>query len=86
MREISGSCLERVSGAAELVFDVEQRYSIRHERNESNITIQFDGSMPPELQARIDSGESYSSMRGTLIAYNLIINNLKAIHPELFTG
>lgn len=49
-------------------------------------TPQFDGSTPPELQARIDAGESFHSMRSDLLAYAHYTLIMKAIYPELYTG
>jgi hypothetical protein len=47
-------------------------------------TLTFDGSLPPQLQARIDAGESFDSMRSDLMAWNLIMATLQVYHPEYF--
>ncbi|CAB4128546.1 hypothetical protein UFOVP270_9 [uncultured Caudovirales phage] len=49
-------------------------------------TLTFDGSLPPELQARIDSGESFNSMKSDLMAWNIIIATLRTYHPEYFAA
>lgn len=49
-------------------------------------TPQFDGSTPPELQARIDAGESFHSMQGDLLAYAHYTMIMKALYPGLYTG
>jgi len=57
------------------------------EKNYSYVafTPQFDGSLPPELQQRIDAGESYHSMRSDLLAYSHYTMIMQAIYPELYT-
>lgn len=49
-------------------------------------TMQFDGSMPPELQARIDAGESFHSMRDDLMVYSHHLALMQFYHPEFFTA
>lgn len=48
--------------------------------------LTFDGSLPPQLQARIDAGESYESMKHDLMAWNLIMATLQVYHPEYFAA
>lgn len=48
-------------------------------------TPQFDGTMPPELQARIDAGESFHSMQGDLMAYAHYTMLMQLVYPELYT-
>ncbi len=87
MRQLDKIYLEMISGAAQMTFDIEQKYIHYIERSEPfAITFQYDGSMPPELQARIDSGESWESIRPVLILYNIAINQIRSVYPEMFTG
>lgn len=83
MRQLSKSCLRQISGGAELVFDISQRYTTNHYSSVA-FTLQYDGSMPPELQARIDAGESYDSMKMDLFVYSLMYEQCKMLYPDLF--
>lgn len=70
-----------VSGAAHVVVDyVNVIGPAAHYYDSMNITLPSDGSLPPEFQARIDSGASWEEIGPFLIMYSIIQNN----HPELF--
>lgn len=76
--------LDQISGAG-LKMSGED-YSSQKNYSYVAYTMQFDGSMPPELQARIDSGESFYSMRDDLMVYSHHLALMQFYHPELFTS
>lgn len=81
MIELNQFETEVVSGAANVV--VEYHHSegpAIHYYDSMSITIPSDGSLPPEFQARIDSGASWDEIGPFLIMYSIIQND----HPELF--
>lgn len=82
MNLINNIYLEQISGAGLTIsgedYSSEKRYSY------VVYTMQYDGSMPPEFQKRIDEGESYHSMRSDLMTYNIHISIEKYYNPHLF--
>lgn len=84
MNLINEEDLSYVSGAG-LKMSGED-YTSTNNYNYVVFTPQFDGSTPPELQARIDAGESFHSMRSDLLAYAHYTLIMKTIYPELYTG
>ncbi len=84
MQLLNNKHLEYVSGAGLKISG--EDHSSTNNYTYIVFTPQFDGSMPPELQARIDAGESYHSMRGDLMAYSHYTLIMKSLYPELYTG
>jgi len=83
MQVIDGLDLSYISGAG-LKMSGED-YSSQNNYTYVVFTPQFDGSTPPELQARIDAGESFESMREDLMTYAHYTLIMKTLYPELYT-
>lgn len=77
--------LSLISGGYYVHYDEEHHHSFST-TNGSAFTMQWDGSLPPEFQARIDSGESFKSMQDDMRDYLMITRTLQFFHPELFTA
>ena len=73
-----------VSGAIRYEY-TEESYTTFREYESVTFTIQFDGSTPPELQKRIDAGESYESMKLDLLVYQHLLYRYRFYYPERFT-
>lgn len=83
MRQIDWIETSQVSGAEGGTGSTEHWSSDKTIQCES-WTLTFDGKLPIQLQARIDAGESFDSMRSDLMAWNLIMATLQVYHPEYF--
>ena len=73
-----------VSGAIKFEY-TEESYKTFREYESTSFTIQFDGSTPPELQKRIDAGESFDSMKQDLVVYQHLLYRYRFYYPERFT-
>lgn len=82
MREIFGQCLNEISGAAYVTAEYEHSSGGSNGSSETMYISGFptDGSLPRELQDRIDAGASWDEMAPWLIMYSMI----RDAHPELF--
>lgn len=84
MQIINNSDLNYISGAG-LIMSGEDKCT-EYQYSYVVYTMQYDGSMPPELQARIDAGESYRSMQSDLMTYSIHLSLEKYYNPHLFTS
>jgi hypothetical protein len=74
-----------VSGAVNMTYTEESKSNFK-EYSYVAYTMQYDGSLPPEFQKRIDAGESFRSMQSDMMAYQYHLHVMKSLYPEMFTA
>ena len=84
---LSDTLLNAISGGSYITAGYQESSGVSYQSSETyTITFQYDGSMPPEIQAKIDAGASWTELAPVLTLYSMAINDLKTRYPERFTG
>jgi len=84
MHNLSKEQIKKVSGAQIVMSYTSETRNYHYDVPGVTFTLQFDGSIPPEFQAMIDSGASFYDMQPYLLIYQIVLANTRSAYPDLF--